>query len=809
MSAPIRIALIDNYDSYTHNLAHLFAIANQGQLPVTILSDTFTDLSQLIQVHGFFHAFILSPGPGNPMNTTDFSPIQHQILSSTYPVFAVCLGHQALCNSKGAFIQPLSSGPAHGIVSTITQSPAASKCPLFKGLPKSFSAVRYHSLAVNVTNLQSSVIPTAWAIDLNGPGHISVSVLMAVRHQVFPQFGVQFHPESVCSNLGDKLAYNFVSVATRLRNASTCPSLFPSTSSPPFKSVLPKSFRFRSLVRKIPNNQVDPYSLFSAIFASREGSFWLDSGVMDTSLVCNHCHRAIEKNQSAPGIPCSNKRRVQRNGPVSIMGACDGPHSELITYDVSKQVVAIRQSCASSDRPVIVEWNGSIFDYIKQELRFRRAKFPDELPYDMNGGYVGYFGYESKLDIQGVCGNKHKSRLPDAWFVFADRLILFDHANNNIFILALVTINNDHELKLAYKWFDHIEHQLTILTLYNRHSCWGSNLSQNTQQQLCKFPLNFIPERRRKDYLTDISKCLEAIEAGESYEVCLTNRLYTTVPQEIHFDALEFYGVLRTLNTAPYSAFLYLSKTDAICCSSPERFLTIKSDGKVESKPIKGTRRRGQNAQEDDKLRYELETSAKDRSENLMIVDLVRNDLSKSCSVGTVQVPKLMHVESYATVHQLVSTVTAQLEDGADTIDCIKAAYPMGSMTGAPKIRTMEIIDSTERSARGIYSGTIGYLSVSGAADLNVVIRTAVIRDKRIEIGVGGAIISKSCPEEEYEETILKGRALMQAIALHTTGHRDSYIIEHEPCLTKVKCHRHNVEANQDKLFNEHHVVRG
>ena len=226
---------------------------------------------------------------------------------------------------------------------------------------------------------------------------------------------------------------------------------------------------------------------------------------------------------------------------------------------------------------------------------------------------------------------------------------------------------------------------------------------------------------------------------------------------------VEWYRRLRDANRAPFGGYLDYGDVQVVM-ASPERFLKVK-EGHVTTRPIKGTRNRGETASEDLRMYRELQSSEKDKSELLMIVDLERNDLNKACIPGSVKVTELFQVETYATVFHLVSNIEGDLEEGRTVMDLLDAAFPGGSITGAPKYRAMEIIDELERGKRGLYTGSVGYLSLDGSADLNIVIRTAVHRDGIYTLGVGGGITCESDPEFEYEETLQKAKAILEALS--------------------------------------------
>jgi para-aminobenzoate synthetase component 1 len=260
-------------------------------------------------------------------------------------------------------------------------------------------------------------------------------------------------------------------------------------------------------------------------------------------------------------------------------------------------------------------------------------------------------------------------------------------------------------------------------------------------------------------YLNAVNRVREYILAGDIFQTNLSQRFEAPLVEP----PWDLYRRLRTQNAAPFAA--YLDFADALILSaSPERFLRVDPDGRVETRPIKGTRPRGVGPEHDAALGRALTESAKDRSENLMIVDLIRNDLSRVCSPGTVRVRELFALEHFATVHHLVSTVVGELQPGAGALDLLRAAFPGGSITGAPKLRAMEIIAELEPSARGVYCGAIGYLSLSGALDTSIPIRTAVVQDGRVYLSAGGGIVADSDAEQEYRETLDKARGMIDAL---------------------------------------------
>ncbi len=362
------------------------------------------------------------------------------------------------------------------------------------------------------------------------------------------------------------------------------------------------------------------------------------------------------------------------------------------------------------------------------------------------GGAIGYFGYDLARRIEHLPSRATAGeRIPDMAIGIYDWAVVVDHLEQRSW---LVGQGRDPETDI--KW--------------NALVARFSDPQPERQRVPFRVTSNVACSLTRESYGRVFRRIHQYIHDGDCYQVNLAQRFSAQATG----DAWLAYQSLRVLNPAPYSAYLSTPYAQ-ILSSSPERFLQVEH-GRVETKPIKGTRPRAGHPRLDAELAERLRVSEKDRAENVMIVDLLRNDLSKHCELGSVKVPRLFDVESYATVHHLVSTVTGQLRADRDAVDLLRGAFPGGSITGAPKLRAMEIIDEVERFRRGVYCGAIGYIGFDGGMDTNIAIRTLTLSHGMIRFWAGGGIIADSEVESEYQESFDKARALLLLLEQSSTA---------------------------------------
>ncbi|CAM5310000.1 aminodeoxychorismate synthase component I [Leifsonia shinshuensis] len=361
-------------------------------------------------------------------------------------------------------------------------------------------------------------------------------------------------------------------------------------------------------------------------------------------------------------------------------------------------------------------------------------------------GWIGWLGYEAGAAALGVPYTAGPGL--DAAFLFVDRLVVFDHADGSA---TVVDATPDGA------W---LRRAVDVLA-----GARGAASRYAAAHPVRDGEAAAVWRHGDDDYLARIAACQDAIRAGDAYQLCLTN----TATAATTADPLAVHLRLRRDSPAHHAGFLRIGG-EALVSSSPEQFLLVTADGRVRTKPIKGTRPRGATLAEDLRLRAELEASDKEQAENVMIVDLMRNDLGRVCEVGSVGVRHLLEVESYAQVHQLVSTVEGRLQPGLTAVDALAAAFPAGSMTGAPKLSAMRILAGLEAGPRGVYSGCFGSLAADGSADLAMVIRSLRFRDGTVTIGAGGGITALSVPAEELDEVHVKAAALFRAAGLRPPG---------------------------------------
>ena len=393
---------------------------------------------------------------------------------------------------------------------------------------------------------------------------------------------------------------------------------------------------------------------------------------------------------------------------------------------------------------------GNPFDVLRRELSACSLQPVPELP-PLQGGAVGYFGYELVRHLERVpFARGDDMQFPDLALGFHDVLIAVDHADRRAWLLSsgLPATHPTARWQRAMERLDAVAERLTA----------GIRpVSSPAPVEPATVTSNFT----RNAYEAVVQRVVDYILAGDIFQANLSQRF--TAPLPPGMTAFDLYRRLRDVNPAPFAAFLKFDDVEVVS-ASPERFLSLRGN-RVETCPIKGTRPRGRTVEEDRRLADELLASEKDRAENVMIVDLLRNDLSRVCRDRSVEVPKLCALESFATVHHLVSTIVGELQPGLTAVDLLAACFPGGSITGAPKIRAMEIIAELEPTRRGPYCGSIGYIGFDGGMDTSIVIRTYAIRSGRVTFQAGGGIVADSTPREEYAETLAKARALIAALS--------------------------------------------
>jgi len=466
------------------------------------------------------------------------------------------------------------------------------------------------------------------------------------------------------------------------------------------------------------DTELPPLDAFELLFEGKHFSFFLDSG-MD------------------PG----------KLGRYSFIGS-----SPFLVLSSRGSEITLTQGTEKSSL------RGNPFDVLNNFLGvYHLDSSSPQLPF--LGGAVGYFSYDLCHFIERLPGTAVDDlQLPECYFGFYDLVVAFDNLKGKAYIIStgFPELRESERMERASQRLKEVKGKLADVSASGREAALLPISSTMGQVPLAG---GFT----HQEYVAAVEKARQYIIAGDIFEVNLSQRFEA----ELSTTPYELYRWLRQINPAPFACYLGFDEVSVVS-ASPERFLRVHGDW-VETRPIKGTRPRGKTPEEDETLANELLSSVKDRAENIMIVDLERNDLGRVCRFGTIKVTELAILEVFPTVFHLTSTVEGNLREGKNGIDLLKATFPGGSITGAPKVRAMEIIDELEPTRRSVYTGNIGYLSFNGDLDLNIAIRTFLVKGSKAYFQVGGAVVYDSDPEAEYQETLDKARALINALNMALT----------------------------------------
>ena len=738
-----RLLVVDNRDSYTFNLVQILtarALEAYPGLEVTVVGADEPAAARATLADPALAGVVVSPGPGHPGRAADFA-VSGEVIDAVLargdgpdalPLLGVCLGHQGLALRFGWQVDP-APAPRHGWISPLRHTGTGP----FAGLPQGTRVTRYHSLAATPgPDADPRLVATAWSED---------GVVQAVEVAGAPWWGVQFHPESIASEDGAAMLHAFLAEVERRSPGLAVPDEGQASrgASSPTATGVPEVTAGRAL--HVAVETLDATALTGSGLALRAacravyaravhrgvGSFWLDSARTDMGGA-----RWSVLGDAVDVLPDGRDRvlRVDRADPAD--------HASGL-WDAL--------AAAAAPRPVV----GG------EGLAFR-------------GGLVGFLAYEAGLAGLGVDPPRGggPAGLPDAWWVRPARWVAADHTTGALHVCVAAEDPDDAGRALA-TWLATVRDALGAGVPAGAAGTSGGMSDGATDEAPGTW------RHSRAGYRELVGRCQAALTAGESYELCLTSRFDVDPGLGERIDPLGLFLELTERTPTPYAALLEVG-TDgvtpvrgataggggfAVVSASPEQFLSG-TDGVWSTKPIKGTAPRHADPVADAAAAERLTTDPKTFAENLMIVDLLRNDLGRVCEPGSVHVPALMEVESYATVHQLVSTVLGRAAPSVEAVDVVRALFPGGSMTGAPKLRSVSLLAEMEAAPRGVYSGALGFLGADGRTELSIVIRTAV-RDAagRWSVGAGGAVVLDSDPDGEADEVLLKARSVRQAMA--------------------------------------------
>lgn len=808
-----RLVIVDHHDSYTRNLLSLlsscFDPAPDPELlasRVAIIPYTHPSLHPECFVHDLLphvDGLILSPGPGTSENDNDFGPsmaLLNDPALQHLPIFGVCLGHQGLATSAGASISQLKE-PFHGRKrELIIESDAMNglqKRALLNGVKDGTEVICYNSLVVDPDSVPDTLLITAKSYLDNS----SQFIVQALEHRTLPRYGVQFHPESIESSGGQAILSNFIAIVR-----DTWAAIDPKR----IEAWKTTSICLPDSIREYGNECValgakvhSKASRWKVLSKSME---YLPVSLEDT--LRHHMPAIVQCLFRSPGVGCVWLDSASPRDPQSKLSILS--HADFIlTYDMEGELHLSNQNMSESPIPVDMGNHDSLWSWLDTCQRTMQAQTggldKSDTPL-FRSGFMGFWSYEMKDESLGLArlsseryefhsgSSFDRTKLPAAQWGFCSRALCYDHSSQSWIAYCLVDEGGETSgpvdtlcsigARLGVRqeeadvWFKQVQDVLLNVPQVNPR---------------LPSPPNFLLDALdgAESYKDKIEQARKLIAAGESYEICLTTQFEGTCDDmKTYDDYFLTYCSLRRKNPAPFGAYLEMLPVSgvpqAILSTSPERFLTLTSTGQLEMRPIKGTKvRPGWGAGEEDWLqlahtskemafrvkaedesrRQSLLADPKERAENLMIADLIRADMQSVCYPGSVKVPRLIALETYETVHQLVTSVTGLLRPGIGCVDATKRCFPPGSMTGAPKFRSVELIETLERSGlglqqsrrrRGVYSGALGFIGIDGATNLSVVIRTVIIQGNKVYVGAGGAITFLSSPDGEWNEVLTK-----------------------------------------------------